>query len=382
MIRIKSINLSFDSLIENRNEELKNFEKLITLQEEYSKMSSKLFDKGRSEAEESIFIKKLNDLNEQSNAQSEMLLEKYKFATIEIFSRLNKLTEKEKNKSKSNFLEKAFDSLKKDRSINGIDQSSLFDQKCIKDRNFNESCLKDWISDCSKKFISKNKKLGFEYIDDDLESKSEFYKNSEEFVNSHPNDEKYTWASEGFQAIADACWFVSAQGFEFQKKEIYFKDFKTPQWIEDLPYSDWINSEDFSVKCPDKPNKIIYRINTLKAEKRISKYDRNKFNSTEKRLKYCQNFVAKSCKNVERIGDLDVAFNYVTKGCNIRQVTNSDVQQDIQNFKLSGMTDADIKSHSRISEVLTVCKLANGKEYFWDYEAPRLDKKQCLKDKN
>jgi len=92
------------------------------------------------------------------------------------------------------------------------------------------------------------------------------------------------------------------------------------------------------------------------------------------RARRCQEAVQGFCQNAYLVKG-EMILGYVTKGCEIREVTAEDVDNDIQRFTAIGMTRADRLNHGELRDQIDTCKTANEKGFDWSYQPPSL--KDC-----
>jgi hypothetical protein len=81
--------------------------------------------------------------------------------------------------------------------------------------------------------------------------------------------------------------------------------------------------------------------------------------------KACQDAVERNCYNVDIIKNT-VILSYTTIGCDVRDVTDTDVKNDM----LGMHTEAEKLRHSTLLDTLELCQSANDAGYYWSYVKP------------
>lgn len=349
---------------------------------EVDKLSKKLNNKKLSEADRSIIEKQLDDIGASIDVAWSKFEEKFQFVALELSDAVDLRREKIKNKilSKKD-IEGEFDALVSRKTFkHNHNLLQLVDSKCVKDQKFNSECLKKWISNCAETFSTVDNRLAYEAIDDQLvlklnpsDSPSELFKRTWE-DETVPN-----WFKDGISTGTYACLFVASQGYKFQKQSVYFENFEEPAWLTALRERENYTLIKIANICPPEPIAIQNRGKELLANPRVAK-DVKKVSlpSYLKGVAFCEMFVKETCKNVHRISPEDFAYNYATKGCEVRNVTKQDVADDVADFKEGSSTDADIKKHEQIAEVIEACSIVEKKAYEWKY-VPAIVSNDCKK---
>lgn len=188
------------------------------------------------------------------------------------------------------------------------------------------------------------------------------------------------WVDDALEAGIYACQNISNLGYNFQKQTLYFKNYDSLKWLDSFAELKSFRNEDFERICPKNPNEISENLTKIETSKRISDYDKkNTLKRVKAGIQICTAYVKERCENVRHVDETDLIYSYQTKGCELREVTTDDVEKDIEKFKSYGSTDADLKSHGSITNILKFCKIAKDKDYRWTYQVPKIDKSECLK---
>jgi hypothetical protein len=92
------------------------------------------------------------------------------------------------------------------------------------------------------------------------------------------------------------------------------------------------------------------------------------------RSKSCREAIQNWCANAYFVKG-EVILGYITKGCEVREVTAEDVDNDITQFTALGVTRADRLKHSVLRDEIDLCKAARQRGFAWTYQVPSL--KDC-----
>jgi hypothetical protein len=104
-------------------------------------------------------------------------------------------------------------------------------------------------------------------------------------------------------------------------------------------------------------------------------YDKLYTYDTQKIEDNCGIAAAKKCKNAYIVRK-EVILSYPTAGCQIRDVTKKDVENDIKYLE----TNADKLNQSTLLDRIDFCQAASDKGYSWWYQKPALDN-SCVENK-
>ena len=343
--------------------------------DEINKLSKKLKDKKLSEGDRSIIEKQINDAEAKAEKSWSEFTENYQFVALELSDAIDLRREKVKSKSKDNILtrivlEEEYDALVNRRAFKYTHNLlHLIDSRCVTDQKFNTECLKTWISTCAVTFSTAEKKLAYESIDNQLrlnltpsDSPSEMFK--ELWAEVAPPQ----WYQDGISAGTYGCLFIAAQGYQFQKQKVFFENFNGPDWLASLRERENYTLVKIANICPPEPSAIQIRGKELMANPRVAE-DVKKVSlpSYLKGVSFCEMFVKKTCENLHQVSADELAYNYSTVGCETRSVTAKDVAKDVENFKEGSSTDADIKKHESLAEIIESCSIVQKKGYDWKF---------------
>lgn len=138
----------------------KKLDEILKATEQYDQAHEKFSNPKIAEAEKSILEKKLNELGTEVDLLRKQFLEKFQLIGYELLKEFyTNYDSKKKSKGKKDRLvvQKTVDQFLKEKQFKGHHIFSLIDGKCIDNKKFNELCLKNWISICSKSFASTEK---------------------------------------------------------------------------------------------------------------------------------------------------------------------------------------------------------------------------------
>jgi hypothetical protein len=372
---------SFETLSINRKEAIKSLESIFELTNSKSPLEKQLSNSKVDEAEKSIAKKKLEDIRKNEHDAIESFFDKFSYSGYEAWDRIGTLLEKNKKADVKKVIANTVDEVIEQKTFRSSRSLELFNAKCSKDQKFDESCLKNWISSCANLYTSKDKKLGIEFVDEKFGLQKEYFNAPNKLFEYFVEGDKGTTFHDGYAGKINACWYISSLGYNFDQTDLDFKKNSLPDWVDELTYDERIGVDYFESTCPSKPNEIKHNIKTLEKEKRSTSISKDLLDHVKKGISACEKWTDKVCTYVSKVGQNDVAFNYVTAGCEKRQVTLTDIEKDIEKFKEYGETDAAIKQHESISEFLKICKVANDKEFTWKVTELKFDKEKCKSGK-
>ena len=89
----------------------------------------------------------------------------------------------------------------------------------------------------------------------------------------------------------------------------------------------------------------------------------------QKRVNGCREAVKATCNHTYELSG-EIVLAYLTKSCDVREVTAQDIDEDLERFALAGLTHADRLKHAQLKETITVCKEAAKASYAWRYFEP------------
>lgn len=310
--------------------------------------------------------------NEQ-DAIIKKILEKY--PVIVLSNDLDKLLSKSKVTNKQ-----LADSIK---LTVGIDNN-----KCLPSGQVNvkdKRCLEELITFCGAKFDSLEKKLTYvKFLDENLDVKQinvNSFESYSEAIDEIPGSKEKLPASAvmSFKIIYYyPCLAASESGIDYRfKGAYYFKDYKTPEWIHDFSFYPAAPIRDnIHKKCLGAPSAEIFDkfVRLVEQEKagstdpktlKKAKVDCNKLSTT-----YCSDIYFEKGTGV---------LSYETKGCEVRNVTVSDIEKDVENWKNSGMTEADILNHEDLKYRIQTCQKMNEYGFYSGYQPIKLTCKKPTK---
>lgn len=170
------------------------------------------------------------------------------------------------------------------------------------------------------------------------------------------------------------CRLASSSGIDFKASRFSFlsanrRDFS--DFVKDL--EKYENAKEFGSFCIEKRNLLITGsdLSGRFPESKEIQYFKDK-------SKKCSSFVEAQCEQFQSIGDR-FEFTYQTKGCEKRTIVKEDIQKDVENFRLAGLTEAAVQAHMEVEEIFDFCKAAKSVGYSWKFVSPIL--KGCVKTK-
>jgi hypothetical protein len=89
----------------------------------------------------------------------------------------------------------------------------------------------------------------------------------------------------------------------------------------------------------------------------------------KKRAEGCAKAVRDACMHTYQIGG-EIILAYLTKGCEVREVTEQDVDNDIRDFAILGVTHAEQLKHAQLKRTIGLCRDAATAGYIWAYIEP------------
>ena len=100
--------------------------------------------------------------------------------------------------------------------------------------------------------------------------------------------------------------------------------------------------------------------------------------SLDEQFARCKKYVPERCKSFKSLENR-LEYTYVTVQCKLRTVLREDVSADVERFRNSGLTEAEVKTHADLLDGFDTCKSAVENQYYWTFVAPTL--KGCKKEK-
>jgi hypothetical protein len=171
------------------------------------------------------------------------------------------------------------------------------------------------------------------------------------------------WVDGGFQF----CAAVSSSGHSWDVKETYGA-------IPTPPAAQWIGAPstlgELTSECLDSNGEAAL-VNLYALRVRFPEYAMvtSWKSALEHRSRVCREAIVQWCSNTYEI-EGELIASYVTKQCEIREVTAEDVDNDIRNFAQVGMTKASRLLHGQLKEEILACSKARAKGYEWTYARP------------
>jgi hypothetical protein len=341
-------------------------------------LKKKLLSKTISDAEKSILEKQINDREAKLDSKVGEFIETYKMPALELMESLREIEEKRKRVGKTDIV-KEYERIAKSGQFSHLYKLfGVLDAGCIDKKSFDNKCLKNWVNTCSGVFSTAEGKLAREFIDDSLNL---VLKPSDEPQVLFEDDKVSIVEDWYHSAIATgtyACLFLSSQGYNFQKKSLFFKDDNGPEWLRLANEKSNQNFSNIMKFCP--PRDIASKVEELLKHNRVADYEK-KYNlpNIKKFAEGCDKFVKSVCANVKFVDESEMALIYATQGCDHRGVTKADIEKDVDKFKeSSAWTEAEIKSHQMMATVLDSCSDAKKKDYQWVFQLPEFSS-ECKK---
>lgn len=87
-------------------------------------------------------------------------------------------------------------------------------------------------------------------------------------------------------------------------------------------------------------------------------------NNVKMRQKECADAVKHNCGTFNKVRGVPY-ISYVTKDCNRRDVTASDIDNDVQRFRAMGATEADLQFHLELKDQLRLCEKVDKMKPFY-----------------
>jgi len=260
--------------------------------------------------------------------------------------------------------------------------SSCFSPNDVK---FSESreCVEN-LSQLCKSFESNGEgRLSVVSIRDDLTSVSRAVKSPDDWLQSEstPSDatdsasEKYKAVKDLLQAWTDEIYYfcatASTSGQPFEAK-------MPSGAIPNPPAAGVVTTvslEDIERECIEI-DVLTAQANSRALKARYPDYSMVGFwdEWIETRRRRCNESIQSWCGAAYVLKE-EVILAYVTRGCEIREVTAEDVDNDLQRFTSFGVTRADRLKHEVLRDQIDTCQAANGKGFSWSYQPPSL--KEC-----
>lgn len=175
------------------------------------------------------------------------------------------------------------------------------------------------------------------------------------------------------------CKAIALMGMTFTPKAVARTPDLDPEWAKPALLLD---AESYLKQCKDteleKHQKLLEDI----LESRPKAYPFSFWLQTVKSsIESCRDHAASICQHVGLIrGTMFVS--YPTVECKVRRVTRTDIQNDLERFKLNGMTEADRLDHATLLDVLDACADAHEKGYLWVFGEASVDEAHCQANQN
>lgn len=255
----------FNALKSKRKDVSPQLVKMIAVAEDISKLNSKLYSEKTSDAEKSVLQKEVSDLEGSNKLLVEDLLSNYATPLLEFFTHFEKIQKTNKKIKIDAAVNTALDMTIKEVRFTYDTYQNLFDGSCINsDQSFNKKCAVKWVGSCAENFTSKGKKLGTSYISSDLEIQDKLFetqKDAMSYIAPETEDSaKNKIATEYGAFLVNACLFISEQGYDFEKNELYFENHKTPEVVSNLRYFYGVTRDEFREKCNFKRSDILNKL--------------------------------------------------------------------------------------------------------------------------
>jgi hypothetical protein len=341
-------------------------------------LKKKLLLKTISDADKSIIEKQINDREATLDSKVGEFIETYKIPALELIESLREIEEKRKKIGK-NDIGKEYERIAKSGQFSHLYKLfGVLDAGCIDQKSFDNKCLKNWINTCSGVFSTAEGKLAREFIDDSLDLVAKPSDEPQVLFEDDRVSKVEDWYHSAIATGTYACLFLSSQGYNFQKKSLFFKDDNGPEWLRLANEKSNQNFSKFMKFCP--PRETASKVDELLKNNRVADYEK-KYNlpNIKKFAEGCDKFVKSVCANVKFVDESEMALIYATQGCDHRGVTKADIEKDVENFKeSSAWTEAEIKSHQMMATVLDSCSDAKKKGYQWVFKVPEFSS-ECKK---